>query len=142
MSRQSACAFAIAAFVAMVFSTASGAGDEIPDDAVILRVGDSVTVSFTQSGDSLLNPKIETAPEEGRPIVVLELTESGRARSFRIWNGYGRVLHYRAAARMRGRKRHFEVPVGAVSAGARSSTMLSDPFDELALFEFFLSDSR
>jgi len=141
MLRQGAWAFATAALVAMVFSTASRAGDEIPDDALILRVGDSVTVSFTQSGDTLLSPMIETAPQEGRPIVVLELTESGRARSFRIWNGYGRVLHYRAATRMRGRKRHVDVPVRPVGAGARSSTMLNDPFDELVLFEFFLSDS-
>jgi hypothetical protein len=126
----------------MVFSTASGAGDEIPDDALILKVGDSVTVAFTQSGDTLLSPTIEAAPEEGRPVVVLELTESGRARSFRIWNGYGRVLHYRAATRMRGRKRHFDVPVSAVSPGVRSTVILNDPFDELVLFEFFLSDSR
>jgi hypothetical protein len=143
MSRQRASTYATAALMVLAVSTTYGAGDVIPDDAVVLKVGDSVTLTFTQSGDSLVNPTVVKAPApEGQPLIVLELTESGRARSFRILNGYDRVLRYRAAVRMRGRKRHSDVPVSEVNPGARSTMILNDPFDELALFEFSLSDSH
>ena len=141
MSRQSASTYATVALMVLAVSTTYGAGDAIPDDAVILKVGDSVTLSFTQSGDSLVNPMVVKAPE-GEPFVGLELTESGRARSFRILNGYDRVLRYHAAVRMRGRKRHTDVPVSEVNPGARSTVILNESFDELALYEFALSNSQ
>jgi hypothetical protein len=55
-----------------------------------------------------------------------------------VTNGYARSIGYRAKARKRGSRKEVELPVSAVRSGMQSTMSLTEPFDELVLFEFHL----
>jgi hypothetical protein len=129
----------VAALVAV--GTRSAHGDEIPDDAIILGVGDSVTVTFTRSGDLLVKPLVLGSQTVDDPTAVFALKESDGARTLSVSHGFEKSLSFRAVAKMRGRKRRFPMPVAPVAPGTRRLWTTTDLFHELALFEFTLSGS-
>lgn len=130
---------AVAALVAV--GTGSAHGEEIPDDALTIGVGDSVTVKFMRSGDLLIKPLVLGSQAVDEPTAVFALTEKDGARTLAVSHGFEKPLSFRAVAKMRGRKRRFEMPVAPVAPGTRRLWTTNDLFHELALFEFRLSGS-
>ena len=135
-------AIGLALVALVILRSAAGYGDsaDVPDDAIVLKVDETRIIAFTRSGDSLVNPRVLAAPTGSEPVVVFQLVDSGQARTLLVSNGYANTLRFRAVARMRARKRYFELPLSALEPGSRRSWMISDPFYELALFDFKLSD--
>jgi hypothetical protein len=124
-----------------VIGTAYAEKVDVPDDALVVRIGASMIVEFTVVGDQLARPRVLDFPAGPNPIVVFDLSENGRSATLSVSHGYAKTLRFRAVARMRGRKRQFELPVNPVPPGVQKSWTMSDPFHELALFEFRLSDA-
>ena len=136
-------AIGLALVALIILRSAAGYGDsaDVPDDAIVLKVDETKIIAFTRNGDSLVDPRVLAAlPTGSEPIVVVQLVDSGQARTLLVSNGYASTLRFRAVARMRARKRYFELPLSALEPGSRRSWMISDPFYELALFDFKLSD--
>jgi hypothetical protein len=126
--------------VALITLVAAGAGSTRADvpNAVTIKVGQEVFVSFTASGDSLVSPKTLPDGNGPDPTVTVQLTQNGPTRTLLVTNGYARGLGYRAVARKRGSRREVELPVSSVRSGAQAVMTLGEPFDELVLFEFHL----
>jgi hypothetical protein len=131
----------IAVLLAAVGMTARAEKLEIPPDALILKVGQTLVVTFTASGDSLVNPQIVKEPSPTDPSVTFQLTKAGSARTLIVTNGYARPFVYRAIAKTRGMSRQFEPQLSPVRGGMQGVITLGEPFDELALFEFHLASA-
>jgi hypothetical protein len=130
-------------FVALMTLVAAGAGTTraevpVPEDSVTVKVGQQVYISFTANGDSLVTPKAVPDANGSDPVVTIQITQSGPTRTLLVTNGFARTLGYRAKARKRGSRKETELPTAAVRGGLQSVVSLSEPFDELVLFEFHL----
>jgi hypothetical protein len=110
---------------------------DVPD-AVPIKVGQELFVSFIANGDSLVSPKTLPDGNGPEPAVIVQLTQSGPTRTLLVTNPYARGLGYRVLARKRGTRRETELPVSSVHSGQQSVMTLSEPFDELVLYEFHL----
>ena len=128
----------IVALAALAAAPASPAAD-VPEDAITLKVGQVLYVTFTANGDNLGSPHTQSEPSTTDPMVTLQLTQEGSTRTLLITNGFAKSLTYRALARMRGRRRTFEPPVIPVRAGMQSIVTLGEPFDEMLLYDFKLA---
>ena len=126
------------ALITLVAAVAGPTRADVPEDSVVVKVGQEVFVSFTANGDSLVSPK--TLPDGNGPdaTVTIQVTQSGPTRTLLITNGFARALGYRAKTRKRGSRKELELPVSSVRSGMQSVTTLGEPFDELVLFEFHL----
>jgi hypothetical protein len=126
---------------ALITLVAAGAGAtraNVPDNAVTIKVGQELYISFTASGDSLVSPKTLADANGPDPIITVQVTQNGPTRTLLVTNGYARVLNYRAVARKRGSRKEVELPVSAIRSGMQSVMTLGEPFDELVLYEFHL----
>jgi hypothetical protein len=126
---------------ALITLVAAGAGatrEDVPDDSVVVKVGQELHVSFTAQGDSLISPKMLPDGSGPDPVVTIQLTQSGPTRTLMVTNGYSRSLGYRLQARKRGSRKETEVPTASVRSGLQSVLSLAEPFDELVLFDFHL----
>lgn len=125
---------------ALITLVAAGAGatrEDVPDDSVVVKVGQQLFVSFTTNADSLVSPKM--MPDgNGADTVTIQLTQSGPTRTLLVTNGFTRSLGYRLKARKRGSRKETELPTSSVRSGMQGVLSLSEPFDELVLFEFHL----
>jgi len=131
----------MAVLMAIAATTTYAENSEVPADAIAVKVGQVMFVTFTPSGDSLTNPRVLHEPSATEPMVTLQLTQEGPTRTLLVTNGFARPLLYRAVARVRGHRRTFAPPVIAVKAGMQSIVTLAEPFEELLVFEFHLSAS-
>jgi hypothetical protein len=132
--------FGLLALIAFA-ATLTRAGD-VPDDAITLKVGQVLYLTFAVDGDNLGAPKTLPQPSTTDPMVTLQLTQEGSTRTLLVTNGYARPLVYRAVARMRGHRRTFDVPSIPVRPGLQSVVTLGEPFDEIQLFEFKLAAAQ
>jgi len=123
-------------FITLAASEFGATQADVPD-AVSIKVGQQLIVSFTSNGDSLLSPK-PAADGGADPTVTVQLTQSGPTRTLLVTNGYARQLGYRVLARKRGSRKEVELPVSSVRSGMQSVMTLGEPFDELVLYEFHL----
>jgi hypothetical protein len=133
MNRRSVC-FAL---ITLVAAGAEAARADVPN-AVTIKVGQQVYVSFTANGDDLISPKNLPDANGSDPTVTVQLTQNGPTRTLVVTNGYARGLGYRAIARKRGSRKETELPVSSVRSGMQSVMTLGEPFDELVLFDFHL----
>jgi hypothetical protein len=133
MNRRSVC-FAL---ITLVAAGAGAARADVPN-AVTIKVGQQIHVSFTASGDDLISPKNLPDANGPDPMVTVQLTQSGPTRTLLVTNGYAPGLGYRAIARKRGSRKETELPVSSVRSGLQSVMTLGEPFDELVLFDFHL----
>jgi hypothetical protein len=126
------------ALMTLVAAVAEPTRADVPDDAVTIKVGQELFISFTANGDSLVSPK--AVPDGNGPdaTVTIQLTQNGPTRTLLVTNGWARALGYRAKARKRGSRKETELPVSSVRSGMQSVMSLGEPFDELVLFEFHL----
>ncbi|MFL6600514.1 MAG: hypothetical protein ACJ8R9_04220 [Steroidobacteraceae bacterium] len=126
------------ALITLVAAVAGPTRADVSEDSVTIKVGQELFVSFTPNGDSLVSPK--TLPNADGPdaVVTIQLTQSGPTRTLLVTNGYARSLGCRIKARKRGSRKETELPVSSVRSGLQSVMSLSEPFDELVLFEFHL----
>jgi hypothetical protein len=124
--------------IALVAAGAGATRANVPDNAVTIKVGQELFISFTASGDSLVGPKILPDANGPDPTVTVQVTQNGPTRTLLVTNGFAKALNYRAVARKRGSRREIELPVSAVRGGMQSVTTLGEPFDELVLSEFHL----
>jgi hypothetical protein len=125
----------------LITLVAAGAGAtraNVPDNAVTIKVGQELFISFIASGDSLVSPKILPDGNGPDPTVTVQVTQNGPTRTLLVTNGFAKALNYRAVARKRGSRREIELPVSGVRGGMQSVTTLGEPFDELVLYEFHL----
>lgn len=107
-------------------------------DSVTVKVGAQVLVSFVANGDSLVSPKTLSDANGPDPAVSIQVTQSGPSRTLTVTNPYARGLGYRVIAKKRGSRKETELPVSSVRSGQQSVMTLSEPFDELVLYEFHL----
>jgi hypothetical protein len=126
------------ALITLVAAVAGPTRADVPEDSVVVKVGQEVFVSFTANGDTLVSPKTLPDGNGSDAMVTIQVTQSGPTRTLLITNGYARALGYRAKTRKRGSRKELELPVSSVRSGMQSVTTLGEPFDELVLFEFHL----
>lgn len=107
-------------------------------DSVTVKVGAQVFVTFVANGDSLVSPKSLPDGNGPDPAVSIQVTQSGPSRTLTVTNPYARGLGYRVIAKKRGSRKETELPVSSVRSGQQSVMTLSEPFDELVLYEFHL----
>ena len=122
-------------FITLVAAGADATRADVPD-AVSIKVGQEIFVSFTANGDSLVSPKTLPDGNGPDPAVVVQLTQNGPTRTLLVTNPYARGLGYRVIARKRESRRETELPVSSVRSGQQSAMTLGEPFDELVLYEF------
>jgi hypothetical protein len=126
---------------ALITLVAAGSGAtraDVPQDSVVIKVGQELFVTFTANGDALVSPKTVPDANGPDPTVTFQLTQSGPTRTLLVTNGYARGIGCRIKARKRGSRKEVELPVSAVRGGMQSLMSLTEPFDELVLFEFHL----
>jgi hypothetical protein len=126
---------------ALITLVAAGSGPtraEVSGDSVVIKVGQELFITFTANGDELVSPKPVLDPNGPDPTVTFQLTQSGPTRTLLVTNGYPRGIGCRVKARKRGSRKEVELPVSAVRSGMQSVMSLTEPFDELVLFEFHL----
>jgi hypothetical protein len=124
--------------ISLLASAGAGATRADVPDAVSIKVGQEIFVSFTANGDTLVSPKTLPDGNGPEPTVIVQLTQSGPTRTLLVTNPYARGLGYRVLARKRGTRRETELPVSSVRSGQQSVMTLGEPFDELVLYEFHL----
>ena len=107
-------------------------------DSVTVKVGAQVFVTFVANGDNLVSPKTLPDGNGPDPAVSIQVTQSGPSRTLTVTNPYARGLGYRVIAKKRGSRKETELPVSSVRSGQQSVMSLSEPFDELVLYEFHL----
>jgi hypothetical protein len=125
------------AFITLAAFGREAACADLPD-SVTVKVGAQVFVSFVSNGDSLVSPKTLSDGNGPDPAVSIQVTQSGPSRTLTVTNPYARGLGYRAIAKKRGSRKETELPVSSVRSGQQSVMTLSEPFDELVLYEFHL----
>ena len=125
------------AFITLAAFGREAACADLPD-SVTVKVGAQVFVSFVANGDSLVSPKTLPDGNGPDPAVSIQVTQSGPSRTLTVTNPYARGLGYRAIAKKRGSRKETELPVSSVRSGQQSVMTLSEPFDELVLYEFHL----
>jgi len=125
------------AMIALLVADVEAARAEVPD-SVTVKVGQQIYVSFVANGDSLVSPKTLADGNGPDPAVIIQVTQSGPTRTLQVTNPYARGLGYRATAKKRGSRKETELPVSSVRSGQQSVMTLSEPFDELVLYEFHL----
>jgi hypothetical protein len=125
------------AFITLVAAGVGATRADVPD-AVSIKVGQQLYVSFSANGDSLVGPKTLPDGNGPDPTVIVQLTQSGPTRTLLVTNPYARGLGYRVIARKRGSRKETELPVSSVRSGQQSAMTLGEPFDELVLYEFHL----
>jgi len=125
------------AMIALLVADVEAARAEVPD-SVTVKVGQQIYVSFVANGDSLVSPKTLADGNGPDPVVIIQVTQSGPTRTLQVTNPYARGLGYRATAKKRGSRKETELPVSSVRSGQQSVMTLSEPFDELVLYEFHL----
>jgi hypothetical protein len=126
------------ALITLVAAVAGPTRADVPEDAVAIKVGQQLFVSFTANGDSLVSPKMQPNADGADPVVTIQLTQSGPTRTLLVTNGYARGLGCRIKARKRGSRKETDLPVSSVRSGMQSVMSLGEPFDELVLFDFHL----
>ena len=112
-------AFSIGAAVVAVAAPQKAIDPDTIEDKVSITFGQEFHLKFAADGDRLLHPKnAERAGDDKETVEIrLHVTDaapfpvSGVAtRPFLVVsNGFGRTLHYRALARLKGSKEFFEV---------------------------------
>jgi hypothetical protein len=125
------------AFITLAAFGREAACADLPD-SVTVKVGTQVFVSFVANGDNLVSPKTLPDSNGPDPAVSIQVTQSGPSRTLTVTNPYARGLGYRAIAKKRGSRKETELPVSSVRSGQQSVMTLSEPFDELVLYEFHL----
>ena len=125
------------AMIALLVADVEAARAEVPD-SVTVKVGQQIYVSFVANGDSLVSPKTVADGNGPDPAVIVQVSQSGPTRTLQVTNPYARILGYRAIAKKRGSRKETELPVSSVRSGQQSVMTLSEPFDELVLYEFHL----
>jgi hypothetical protein len=125
------------AFITLAAFGREAACADLPD-SVTVKVGTQVFVSFVANGDNLVSPKTLPDSNGPDPAVSIQVTQSGPSRTLTVTNPYARGLGYRVIAKKRGSRKETELPVSSVRSGQQSVMTLSEPFDELVLYEFHL----
>jgi hypothetical protein len=125
------------AFITLAAFGRGAVSADLPD-SVTVKVGAQVFVSFAASGDSLVSPRTLPDGTGPDPAVSIQVTQSGPSRTLTVTNPYARGLGYRVIAKKRGSRKETELPVSSVRSGQQSVMTLSEPFDELVLYEFHL----
>jgi hypothetical protein len=125
------------AFITLAAFGREAACADLPD-SVTVKVGTQVFVSFVANGDNLVSPKTLPDGNGPDPAVSIQVTQSGPSRTLTVTNPYARGLGYRVIAKKRGSRKETELPVSSVRSGQQSVMTLSEPFDELVLYEFHL----
>src|SRR2546423_6359604 len=75
-------------------------------NGVHISLGQKIAVAFDQRGDQLVNPRRVQGASKG-PIVTLEFSADDKTKGLlilQVKSSYPRIVRYRAAARLRGRR--------------------------------------
>jgi hypothetical protein len=96
---------------------------DVPEDSVVVKVGQEVFVSFTANGDSLRALRRSRTGTVRTPLTI-QVTQSGPTRTLLITNGFSRSLGCCAKTRKRGSRKELELPVSSVRSGMQSVTTL------------------
>ena len=138
-----------AAFLIVSLSPASAAKGDLIDvskvqDSVHISLGQKAVVAFDQRGDQLVNPhRLQGAQK--RPVVTLEFFADKKTKDllvFVIGSSYPRIVRYRAAARAKHRREFYETNMLPLNPNVPVYEGWSDPFEELILFDFKLTNEK
>lgn len=143
--------FALAWTLASAASVYSEPGERIDPksikEKVSVTLGIKGTIQFRQQGNALTEPKLIKGGDDKTPGVGIEFKSSPFEKDrpmlmLNVENHYPKVLRYRAAMRLKGRKDYVETSIIPVLAGLMSGESWIDPIEELLLFEFKLTDEK
>jgi hypothetical protein len=118
------------------------AQNEVPVDAVAVRTGTEVWVTFTQNGAYLTKPMAWGSSPGSGPLITVKLERSGSMRTLYISNGFAQALYCRARIRFRGRAAQMENEIGPIGADGEHVMTFTDPVDDITLFEFRLQTNQ
>ena len=147
------------AFVIATFAVAAAAPQRAVDpktikDKVSITLGQKFHLKFKPEGDQLLQPAKSKGTDDDQATVTVQLDvtsdsptappRKGATRPFlAVHNGLKRTLHYRALARLKGRKEFFEIDGGMEPVPPGEGTNKCWDFDsrveEVVLYQFTLS---
>jgi hypothetical protein len=129
----------VALMLAVVFSTAY-AKPPMPPDSVAVRVGRTISVMFTVSGDRLVEPNPLPDPVDGENVLTVKLEQAGPSCTLYLTNGFGKTLSYRALVRYRGSSSFVDSPAVPVRAYREGVMSFAARVEELVLYELKLGD--
>ncbi len=140
---------ALAALFLLSLSPAFAARGDLIDvskiqNSVRISLGQKAVVAFDLHGDKLANPRRVQGAQKG-PVVTLEFFADKVNKELLvlvIGSSYPRVVRYRAAARQKGRREFYETNVLRLNPKIPVFEGWSDPFEELVLFDFKLTNEK
>ncbi len=113
-------------------------------DSIRISVGQEFAVAFDQRGDRLTNPRrVHSAPKH--PAVTLKFFVPPDHKDLlvlTVGSSYPRIVRYRAAARARGYRDFYETNMLPLNPNVSVYEGWSDPFVELILFDFHLTNEK
>jgi hypothetical protein len=112
----------------------------LPPDSVAVKVGRTISVMFTVSGDRLVSPNPLPDPVDGENVLTLKLEQAGPSCTLYITNGFGKMLSYRALVRYRGSSSFVDSPAVPVRPYREGVMSFAARVEELVVYELKLAD--
>src|SRR2546430_10492319 len=111
-------------------------------DKVFVRMHETVTFTFDQRGDHLINPRLVKGAQK-QPTLTLKLIRSPRGLSdLFITSTFPKTLRYRSAAHFAGRQGFLTTKTYPVYPKIMDAEGFPASIEEFVLFDFHLTDER
>ena len=128
-------------------STAMALPLKLPDpatikDKVTMTVGEKRIIEFVQKDSVLALPTAVESVHKDVPSLSLECSRNDKFVMLVLKNGFQKILHVRALARLKGRKDYFETSILPIQAGLMDFESWQPEIEEIVLFDFKLSDAK
>ena len=138
------CLFGVIA-VFVLLTSASAAERSIDpsklSDKITLPLGRKILVEFEQHGNVLSRPRVVKAPTGKASVVLFDFQDrGGNIWILTIKNAFPKTFRFRALAHPKGQSRLFETSILPVFPGLVNFESWHEPFSELILFDFKLTD--
>jgi hypothetical protein len=122
----------------LLVAVVAHAQSESTAEAVSIKIGDEIWVTFTEADERLTKPVVLTSPPDSGSVISIKLQRSGAMRTLYMTNGFARPLICRARIRFRGRAEQLEDEIGPIGADQETAMTFANPVEEISIFEFRL----
>lgn len=124
--------------LAAVLIGAADARPPMPEEAVSVKIGREVAVTFMQAEDRLVSPTVLPNAVEGDSVLTVKLEQNGRTCTLFVTNGFSQTLNYRMLIRYRGTGSFVDSVVVPVKAYRQGVMSFGTRVEEVVLYEFRL----
>ena len=114
------------------------------DNSVHISLGQKIAIVFDQRGDRLVNPRRVQGAQKG-PLVTLAFSADDETKGLvilEVKSSYPRIVRYRAAARLKGRRDFYKTNMLPLNPNIPVLEGWKFPFEELVLFDFHLTNEK